>query len=72
VIVPKGLPESALFQGSVGFVDKDGNRIRYQTIYSNAYHGLGGYPVPERAAGGGGAGAGAGGQGPGGRGVPPN
>jgi hypothetical protein len=46
--VPRGRPEPALFQGSVGFVDKDGNRIRYQTIYSNAYHGLGAYPVPAR------------------------
>jgi hypothetical protein len=64
--VPKGLPEPALFQGSVGFVDKDGNPIRYQTIYSNAYHGLGAYPVPDRAARGRGAGGAA--AGPGGRG----
>ena len=70
--VPKGLPEPALFQGSVGFVDKDGNGIRYQTIYSNAYHGLGAYPVPDRAARGRGAGAATAGQGAGGRGVPPN
>ena len=73
--VPKGLPEPALFQGSVGFVDKDGNGIRYQTIYSNAYHGLGAYPVPGRAGRGRGAGGAAGagaGQGTGGRGTPQN
>jgi hypothetical protein len=73
--VPKGNPEPALFQGSVGFVDKDGNGIRYQTIYSNAYHGLGEYPVPGRAGrgGGGGPAGGAGGpQGAGGRGANPN
>jgi hypothetical protein len=56
--VPKGQPEPALFQGSVGFVDRDGNGVRYQTIYSNAYHGLGEYPVPARAGRGGGAGRG--------------
>ncbi|HEY6359830.1 MAG TPA: hypothetical protein VIX63_01935 [Vicinamibacterales bacterium] len=68
---PKGSPEPALFQGSVGFVDKDGNGIRYQTIYSNAYHGLGEYPLPNRAGRGGGggpAGGAGGGQGAGGRG----
>ena len=73
--VPKGQPEPALFQGSVGFVDKDGNRIRYQTIYSNAYHGLGEYPAPALAGGGGrggGAGGANGGQVPGGRGGPQN
>ena len=35
--VPKGAPQPALFQQSMGFIDKDGKRIRYQTIYSNAY-----------------------------------
>ncbi len=45
--VPKGHPEPGLFQQSMGWVDKDGNTIRYQQIiYSNAYHGLGVYPVP--------------------------
>jgi hypothetical protein len=45
--VPAGMPEPGLFQQSIGFVDKDGNGIRYQnTIYSNAYHGLGVYPTP--------------------------
>jgi hypothetical protein len=48
--VPKGYPEPGLFQQSLGWVDKDGNGIRYQgIIYSNAYHGLGVYPVPPHA-----------------------
>ena len=47
--VPKGYPEPGLFQQSMGWVDKDGNGVRYQTIYSNAYHGMGVYPVPPRA-----------------------
>lgn len=66
--VPAGSPEPGLFQQSLGWVDKDGNGIRYQTIYSNSYHGMGVYPVP--AAGGGGRGAGAGGGGAG-AGTPP-
>ena len=40
--VPKGAPQPALFQQSMGFIDKDGKRIRYQEIYSNAY------PPPKR------------------------
>ncbi|MSO82230.1 MAG: hypothetical protein EXQ53_02890 [Acidobacteria bacterium] len=56
--VPKGYPEPALFQQSWGWVDKAGNGIRYQLIYSNSYHGMGVYPVP--AVGGGGRGGGAG------------
>jgi hypothetical protein len=56
--VPKGYPEPGLFQQSVGWVDKDGNGLRYQIIYSNSYHGMGVYPKP--AVGGGGRGAGAG------------
>jgi hypothetical protein len=45
--VPKGYPEPGLFQQSLGWVDKDGNDIRYQDIvYSNAYHGMGVYPAP--------------------------
>jgi hypothetical protein len=45
--VRKGMPEPGLFQQSIGWVDKDGNGIRYQNIiYSNAYHGMGVYPVP--------------------------
>ena len=45
--MPKGYPEPGLFQQSVGWVDKDGNGLRYQNIiYSNAYHGMGVYPEP--------------------------
>jgi hypothetical protein len=44
--VPAGYPEPGLFQQSMGWVDKGGNGIRYQTIYSNSYHGMGVYPVP--------------------------
>ena len=40
--VPKGAPQPALFQQSMGFIDKDGKRIRYTEIYSNAY------PAPKR------------------------
>jgi len=58
--VPKGYPEPGLFQQSMGWVDKDGKGIRYQTIYSNAYHGMGVYPKPPIAGAGRGRGAGAG------------
>ncbi|PYS42026.1 MAG: hypothetical protein DMG14_05350 [Acidobacteria bacterium] len=61
--VPKGYPEPGLFQQSMGWVDKDGNGIRYQIIYSNSYHGMGVYPVP--ALGGAGRGGGAGARGAG-------
>jgi hypothetical protein len=45
--VPKGYPEPGLFQQSVGWVEPDGRAVRYQgVIYSNAYHGMGVYPVP--------------------------
>jgi hypothetical protein len=44
--VPAGYPEPGLFQQSMGWIDKAGNGIRYQTIYSNSYHGLGVYAVP--------------------------
>jgi hypothetical protein len=57
--VPKGYAEPGLFQQSMGYVDKDGNGIRYQTVYSNAFHGLRECPVPPLAGGGRGAGAGA-------------
>ena len=40
--VPKGAPLPALFQQSLGFIDKEGKRIRYSTIYSH------GYPAPSR------------------------
>jgi len=68
--VPKGYPEPGLFQQSMGWVDKNGNSIRYQTIYSNAYHGMGVYPVPPLAGAGRGSGAGAANPGAG-AGVPP-
>ena len=58
--VPQGYPEPGLFQQSMGWVDNDGNRIRYQMIYSNSYHGMGVYPVPPIAGRGGGVGDGAG------------
>src|SRR5262245_4312460 len=61
--VPKGYPEPGLFQQSLGWVDKDGNGIRYQQIYSNSYHGMGVYPKPAVGGGGRGAGPGAGGGG---------
>jgi hypothetical protein len=47
--VPKGYPEPGLFQQSLGYVDRDGNGIRYQGIYSNQFHALGIYPVPPLA-----------------------
>jgi len=72
--VPKGYPEPGLFQQSMGFVDKDGNGIRYQTVYSNEFHGLRVYPPPPLYRGGrpdlnpaGPAGAGPAGSGGGGR-----
>ena len=40
--VPAGAVPPALFQQSMGFLDKDGVRVRYATIYAN------GYPVPRR------------------------
>jgi hypothetical protein len=42
---PAGSPEPGLFQQSLGFVDKDGNGIRYQGYYDNDY------PPPPRAGG---------------------
>lgn len=64
--VPAGLPEPGLFQQSLEWVDKDGNQIRYTTVYSNSYHGMGVYAEPGRARIGG-AGAAAGAPQPGGR-----
>jgi hypothetical protein len=40
--VPPGAVPPALFQQSMGFYDKDGVRVRYSQIYSNAY------PAPSR------------------------
>jgi len=44
--VPANYPEPGLFQQSMQWVDKDGNGIRYQMIYSNSFHGMGVYPAP--------------------------
>ena len=65
--VPKGWPEPALFQNSMGFLDKDGNGVRYQTIYSNTVYGLKDREAPTYGGRGGGGGARGGGAG-GGRG----
>lgn len=35
--VPKGAPSPALFQQSAGFLDRNGVRVRYNSVYSNAY-----------------------------------
>jgi hypothetical protein len=35
--VPAGYPEPGLFQQSLGFVDKDGNGVRYRDYYDNDY-----------------------------------
>src|SRR5678815_503397 len=43
--VPDGDPEPGLFQQSLGFVDSDGNGIRYRDYYDNDY------PPPPRAGG---------------------
>jgi len=40
--VPVGTPPPALFQQSLGLFDKNGVRVRYETIYRN------GYPPPPR------------------------
>ena len=49
---PKGYPDPALFQASVGFVDEKGNGLRYLDYYSNAVHGLRQHePPPVRVSG---------------------
>ena len=48
--VPDGYPPPGLFQQSIGFVDKDGNGIRYRDYYDNDY------PPPPLTGRGGGAG----------------
>ena len=40
--VPAGYPEPGLFQQSVGWLDENGEQIRYQTLYHN------GFPAPPR------------------------
>ena len=60
----RGVPVDVRYwsQRSEGFVDANGNGLRYQNvIYSNAYHGMGVYPKP--GAGGGFPAGGQGGQG---------
>ncbi len=47
--IPAGDPPATLFQSSMSWVDASGSGIRYQTMYSNEFHGLGVYPVPARA-----------------------
>jgi hypothetical protein len=44
-----GYPPPIAFQQNFSYVDGQGNAIRYQRMYSNAYHGLGDFPVPARA-----------------------
>ena len=53
--VPAGYPEPGLFQQSLRFLDKEGNTVRYETIYTN------GFTAPPRTGGGRGGGAGRGG-----------
>ena len=47
--VPRNYPPATLFQTSLGWVDKNGKGIRYQTMYSNEFHGMRQYPVPPLA-----------------------
>ena len=49
---PKGYPDPALFEGSVGFVDGKGNGIRYVDYYSHAIHGLRQHDPPPARVGG--------------------
>ena len=35
--VPAGAPPPGLFQQSLGFLDKDGIRVRFDSVYSNSY-----------------------------------
>ena len=63
--VPAGYPEPGLFQQSMGYVDKDGNGIRYQYVYNNRFPppprvGRGGAAAPVGAPGGAGVTGGAG------------
>ena len=44
--VPDGYPEPGLFFQSLGFVDRDGNGLRYEALYMNQVHGLKLAPVP--------------------------
>jgi hypothetical protein len=63
--VPKGYPDPGFFQQSIGWIDANGNNIRYTALYHN------GFPTPPMAGRGGqGAGPGAGGGAGGGNGAP--
>ena len=35
--MPSGAPPPGLFQQSLGFIDTEGIRIRYETVYANMY-----------------------------------
>jgi hypothetical protein len=58
--VPNGYPSPGLFQQSLGWIDKEGNPVRYDVVYSNSYHAMGIYPKPNPGGGGGGGGRGGG------------
>ncbi|MGH9253093.1 MAG: hypothetical protein ACRD3C_00830 [Vicinamibacterales bacterium] len=61
--VPEGYPEPGLFQQSLGWIDENGNGIRYQTLYHQSFA-----PPPAGRGGQGGPGGRGGNAGPGGRG----
>ena len=44
-----GYPPPVAFAQNFAVVDAQGNSIRYQRMYSNAFHGLGDAPTPPRA-----------------------
>ena len=44
--VPEAYPEPGLFFQSLGWVDRDGNGVRYEALYINQVHGLRQAPVP--------------------------
>jgi len=44
--VPKRTPEPLPFVSGFVLLDKDGNDLRYQTLYSHEIHGLREAPVP--------------------------
>jgi len=62
--VPRGAPQPGLFQQSISFLDENGGRVRYNTIYSNRLPPV----LLQRGGPGGGGGRGDGGGGRGGRG----
>ena len=45
---PTGYPPPVAFAQNFSVVDAQGNSIRYQRMYSNAFHALGDYPAPPR------------------------